>query len=144
MGADGFFHGLAQVLPEVETVSDLHGLRCALAGAFAITAGAVPADHGHFRVAAQPRGQIRGFAALEQLDRAVRGHVDQHRAVVTALAEREVINAQHGHRPGHRFGQRPDQPQQRVPAHGHACGGGQADPGAARQRQRDLRQQVTQ
>jgi hypothetical protein len=37
-GVDGLFHCLAEVLPQVETVGDLHGLRRALPGAFAIAA----------------------------------------------------------------------------------------------------------
>ena len=45
MRVDGLLDCLAQVLPEVETVRDLHRVRSALPGAFAIAAGAVPADH---------------------------------------------------------------------------------------------------
>jgi hypothetical protein len=93
-------------------------------------------------MAAQPRGQVRAVAAVEEPDRAVAGHVDQHGAVVTAFAEGKVAGTEHRHRPGRRLGQRLDQPQQRVPAHGHSCGSGQADSGAAGQRQRDLRQQA--
>ena len=126
----------------MEAVGDLYRLRRALAGAFAIATGAVPADHRHLAVAAQPPGQVRAVAAVEDLDRAVGGHIDQHGAVMAAFAEGEVVNAEHRHRPGRRVGQRLDQPQQRVPAHRHPRSGGQPHARAAGQRQPDLRQQA--
>jgi hypothetical protein len=99
VGVDRLFDRLAQVLPQVEAVGDLYGARRAVAGAFAITARAVPADHRHLGMRAQPRGQVRAVAAVEELDRAVAGHVDQHGAVVTAFAEGEVAGTGHRHRP---------------------------------------------
>lgn len=42
---DALLHGGGQVLPEVESVGDLHGLRRGGPGGFCIGAGPVPADH---------------------------------------------------------------------------------------------------
>jgi hypothetical protein len=141
-GIDRLLYRLAEVLPQVEAVGDLHRLRRARPGTFAITTGAVPADHGDLAVAAQPPGQVRAVPAVEDLDRAVGGHIDQHRAVMAAFAEREVVDAEHRHQPGRRVGQRLDQPQQRVPAHRHPRRGGQPHACAPGQRQPDLRQQA--
>ncbi len=45
MVGDQALHRLAQVLPQVEPVGDLHRARCPRAGAVGVGAGAVPADH---------------------------------------------------------------------------------------------------
>jgi hypothetical protein len=42
-------------------------------------------------VAAQPSGQVRAVPAVEDLDRAVGGHIDQHGAVMAPFPEREVV-----------------------------------------------------
>ena len=61
-----------------------------------------------------------------------------------ALALGDIIDAQHGDRPGLRIRQRPDQPDQGEPGHGRAQRGGQPGTRAAGQRQRDLLQQIPQ
>jgi hypothetical protein len=61
-----------------------------------------------------------------------------------ALALGDIIDAQHGNRPGGRVRQAPDQPDQGEPGHPGAQRGGQPGTRAAGQRQRDLLQQVPQ
>lgn len=75
---------------------------------------------------AQPGGQVLALTAVEEMKRTVGGHVDQDRAVMAALAEGEVVHAQHFNVAGLGLGQGPDQPQQRVPAHGAADRGRRA------------------
>ena len=127
----------------MEAVGDLHRLRRAHPGTFAIATGAVTADHRHLAVTAQPLGQVHAVPAVKDLDRAVRGHIDQHGAIAAPFPEGEVVHAEHRHRPGLRLGQRLDQPQQRVPAYRHPRRGGQAHSRAPGQRQPDLRQQAS-
>lgn len=110
-------HGLAEVLPQVEPVGDLLGLRCPKPCALAVSTGTVPTDDLDLGVTTQPRGQVLAVAAVEHIERTMGVHVDQHGAVVTAFAEGEVIHPEHLHRTGLRIGQCSDQPQQRVPPH---------------------------
>ena len=118
-------------------VSDLDCFRGALAGAVGVGAGPVAADDLGSGVLLQPvrrRCPPRGRAAGP---RAAGLGVDQDRPVVAAAAEREVIDAEHSHRPGLRVGQRHDQPQHARPARRQAQRGGQPRPGPAGQGQRD-------
>jgi hypothetical protein len=74
------------------------------------------------------------------MQRTVGGHVDQHGAVMAALAEGEVIDAEHLDLADVRLGQRPDQAQEGVLAHGDADRGRQAGSCPAGQSQPELRQ----
>ena len=135
---------LAEIGPQMIAISDLLGLRRSDACALRVTAGPVPADHLHLGVVAQPCGEVFALAAVVEMQWTVGGHVDQHRAVVTALAEGEVVDTEDLHLadlPG-RAG--PDQPQQRVLADGDADRGGQAGSCPAGQGQTDLRQHPAQ
>src|SRR5215475_1349474 len=91
---------LAEIGPQMIAISDLLGLRRSDACALCITAGPVPADHLHLGVVAEPCGEVFALAPLVEMQWTVGGHVDQHRAVVTALAEGEVVNAEDLHLAG--------------------------------------------
>jgi hypothetical protein len=56
VGGHGLVHRLGHVVPDMPAVGDLGGLGCALAGAFGVGAGPVPADDLRTRAVAQPRG----------------------------------------------------------------------------------------
>ena len=58
----------------------------------------------------EPVGEVAGFPAQEHVDRAVPGgHVDQHRAVLVAAAQCELVNAQDRHLADRWIGQGADQ-----------------------------------
>jgi len=49
-------------------------------------------------VGSQPVGEVAGFPTEEHIDRPVPGgKVDQHRAVVVAAAERELVDTEDRH-----------------------------------------------
>ncbi|HEY4992538.1 MAG TPA: hypothetical protein VII33_10695 [Nakamurella sp.] len=107
-------------------VGDLHRIRRAVPGAVSVAAGPVPADHLHAGMSAQPVGEVAGFPAEEDVDRSVPvGQVDQHRAVVVAAAQRELIDAEDRHLADRWIRQGADQPQQRRPARPHSQSDGQ-------------------
>lgn len=69
----------------------------------------VPAPPGHCRTRGQgpsfvSAGEAVTVTTVEDIDRAVRRHVDQDRAVVASTPEREVVNAQDRHRSCCRIG----------------------------------------
>jgi hypothetical protein len=72
---------LAEVLPQVEPVGDLHRARRAQPSALGVGAGAVPADHLHPGMGPQPVRQRLCLPACQQLHRLAALAVDQHRAV---------------------------------------------------------------
>lgn len=101
----------------MEAVSDLHRLGCSLSSAFGVAAGTVPADHLNLGMLSQPSREIDPFPAVEQIQRAMGLHIDEHGAVVASSAKGEVVDAQHLHPAYRRFGQGLDQTQQRVATH---------------------------
>jgi hypothetical protein len=103
---------LGEVVPQVPAVGDLDRNRCALAGAVGVGAGAVPADDLGAGMLAQPVGEGVGFPVGKQVHRAVAVDVDQDGAVAVAAAQREVVDAEHGHAAGIGVGQRAEQAQQ--------------------------------
>ncbi len=138
------FHVPAQVVPLVRSTDNRcqRSATCTASGAparaparaprFGIPAGPVSADHLHTlayppgrsrqilhtRVSAQPVGEDGGVPAQENIDRAVPvGQVDQHRAVLMAAAQRELVDAQNRHLADRWIRQAADQPEQRGPAH---------------------------
>lgn len=113
---------------------------CRWASGICVTAGAVPADHLHLGVVAEPAGQGLTLATVVKVQRPVGSHVDQQGAVMPALAESEVIDAQHLHFADGRLRHGSDHAQQRVPAHRDADGGRHAGSRPAREGQADLRQ----
>jgi hypothetical protein len=88
---------LAEIGPQMIAISDLLGLRRPDARTLRLTAGPVPADHLHLGVFAEPRGEVCALAPVVEMQWTMGGHVDQHRAVVTALAESEVVDAEDLH-----------------------------------------------
>jgi hypothetical protein len=125
-GVDALLDRLAKVGPHVVAISDLLGLRCSDARTFCVTAGPVPANDLHLGVASEPGGQVLALAAVVEMQRTVGGHVDQHGAVMAALAEGEVVDAEHLDLTDVRLGQGPDQAQEGVLADGDADRGRQA------------------
>ena len=119
-GEDGLLYRVAQVLPQVEAVGHLDGVRCSLAGALGVGACPVPADDLHAGVVFQPLGQGGGLAVLQHVDGPVGVHVDQDGRVGMAAPFREVIHAQHRDLAGPGIGQSADQPGQRGPGDGDA------------------------
>ena len=95
-GDDGFLYRVAQVLPQVEAVGHLDGVRSALPGALGVGAGPVPADDLHARVVFQPLGESLGLAVGQHVDGLVCVHVDQDGRVGLAAPLGEIIHAQHG------------------------------------------------
>lgn len=82
-----------QVAQQVPAVGDLDRLRGALTGAFGIGAAAVSADDADAGMPAKPGGDGVGVTIIEQVDRAVGGHVDDHGAVDVAAPHREVVHS---------------------------------------------------
>ena len=137
---DGPFRVLGQVVPQVPPAGHLDRGRRAGAGALGESSGPVPADHLGAGMPAQPGRQGIGLPVREQVNGPPGLHVDQDRAVGPAAAEREVIHAQHPHRPRLRDGQRHQQPQHEPPPGRHPQRGGQPRPGPPGQRRRDRAQ----
>jgi hypothetical protein len=140
VAGDHALHRLAQVLPQVKPVGDLHRVRCPKPGALGVGAGAVPADHLHARMRRQPVGQRLRLTARQQLHRLAGLAVDQHGPIDLPAAQREVVYSKHPR--GGRLGVRQGQQQ---PQHGRPAGLGLQLPGepgasAAGQRHRDLLQ----
>jgi hypothetical protein len=128
----------------VEPVGDLRRGGRGLPGGPGIGAAPVPADHLDAGMGAQPVREGLRLPVRQHVDEPVVVHVHQHGRIRMPLPLGDIIDAQHGDRPGLGIGQRPDQPDQREPGHRRARRGGQPGTRAAGQRQRDLLQQVPQ
>jgi hypothetical protein len=141
VAGDGPGGVLGEVVPQVPAVSDLDRVGGAVAGAFGVGAGPVPADHPRARVRGEPVFQRASLAAGQDVDGPAGAGVDQDGAVDVPFAQREVIDAQCLRR-GTEFGvwQVDDQPQQRAAVHRDTQRPGQPRPGPSRQLQRDLGQ----
>jgi DNA invertase Pin-like site-specific DNA recombinase len=92
--------GLGEVLQQVETVSDLDRLRRTKPATFGIPARTVTTNHLSAWVSAQPGGEGIGAAVGQQVNGPAGVHVDDDAAVGVALAEREIVDADHGDRAG--------------------------------------------
>jgi hypothetical protein len=88
-------HGLAEAMPQVPAVADLHRARQRLAGRLAIGTRAVPAHDLDSRVIPQPLLRDISSAAGDDVDAAAGPGVDEHRRVGPAAAQREVVDPQH-------------------------------------------------
>jgi hypothetical protein len=132
------------VLPQAEPVGDLHRGGRRLAGGPGVGAGPVPADDLDAGMGAQPVREGIRLPVRQHADEPAAVHVHQHGRIRMALALGDIIDAQHGDRPGLRVRQGPDQPDQGEPGHGRAQRRGQPGTRAAGQRQRDLLQQPPQ
>jgi len=128
----------------VEPVGDLHRGGRRLPGGPGVGTAPVPADHLDARMGAQPVREGTGLPVRQHVDEAVAVHVHQHGRIRMALALGDVIDAEHGDRPGLGIGQAPDQPDQGEPGDDGTERGGQPGTRAAGQRQRDLLQQIPQ
>ncbi|MDQ1013483.1 hypothetical protein QFZ43_000032 [Streptomyces afghaniensis] len=101
VGGDGLLHRGGQVLPEVEAVGDLDGLRCGCGGSIGVGAGAVAADDLDAGMGLQPRGQGGGVAFGQQVEDLVGLGVDHDGSVDVAATHGEIV---HTDRPGFRGG----------------------------------------
>ena len=128
----------------MEPVGDLHRGGCCLPGGPGVGAAPVPADHLDAGMGAQPVRESLRLPVRQHVDEPVAVHVHQHGRIRMPLALGDIIDAQHGDRPGLGIGQRPDQPDQGEPGHGRARRGGQPRARAAGQRQRNPFQQAPQ
>ena len=116
--ADRPLDRLAEVVPQVPAVGDLDRLRRAAGAAVGVDPGPVPADHLRSRPGRQPGGERVRRPLAQDVDGPAGLDVDQQRPVTAALAQRELIHAQHPRRRADgRVGHRPDQADQRHPAH---------------------------
>ena len=140
MAGDGLAGVLAQVVPQVPAVGHLDRARRGGADRGGVGAAPVPAGHLGSRMRAQPFLH-RGLLPVRQhIHRPAGVHVHQQRRVGLALAQREVVDAQHPHQPGGRLRQRHQDPHQRVPADLHRQHPGQPGPGPPGQRPGDRSQ----
>ena len=146
MAGHAALHRLAEVLPQVEPVGDLHRIRRAKANTLGVGAGAVPADHLDTPMGPQPVRQRLRLPTGQQLHRRAGLAIDQHGAIDLATAKREIVHPKHPRRDGRRLGirQGQQQPQQRRPAGGGVQPPGEPSSGATGQRDRDLLQQPAQ
>jgi hypothetical protein len=95
-------------------------------------------------MSAQPVREGIRLPVRQHVDEAVAVHVHQHGRIRMALALGDVIDAEHGDRPGLRVRQAPDQPDQGEPGNDGTERRGQPGTRAAGQCQRDLLQQAPQ
>jgi hypothetical protein len=86
--------GLGEVLPQVEPVGDLDGVRCPAAAPLN-GAGPVPADHLDAGMGGQPVRERLGVPAFQQVKRRAGLAVDDDRAVVLPAPDGEVIDPGH-------------------------------------------------
>jgi hypothetical protein len=141
VAGDGLAGVLGEVVPQVPAVGDLDRARCAVAGAFGISTGPVPADDPRARVRREPVRQRPGLTAGQDVDRPPGGSIHQDRGVDLPAAQREVIYAQHLRRRRDRgLGQVEDQSQQRAAVHRDPQCPGQPGSGPPGQFEDDLRQ----
>lgn len=98
--SDGLVDVVDEVLPQMEAVSDLGGLRCSRTGAVGVGAGTIPADHFHLGMFGQPGGQRARFPVGQQVDHRAGVHVHQHGAVGSPLAGGKVVHAERAHLTG--------------------------------------------
>jgi len=100
-------HDLVEVVEQVPAVGDLPRLRCAGTRALRVRSSSIAADDFDAGMLLQPRGQCRGRAVAQHIDRAARVHVHEHGAVGVAAAHRELVNADDPKHAGRRHGQSP-------------------------------------
>jgi hypothetical protein len=109
VGADSLLDRLAEVLPQMPRVSDLHCPRGTRAGALGIRSGPVPADDLYFRVVLEPDSQRFGVASRQDVDGAVALQIDQDGGVRVALPQCEIVDAENPDLPNGLLGEGSDQ-----------------------------------
>nr|WP_239130188.1 hypothetical protein [Sinosporangium siamense] len=137
---------MTEVPPDMPAVGYLDCVGGSAAGAVGVGVGTVAADDLDIGVCPQPGGQGVGGSVGQDVDRSSRGYVDQDGSVDPALAQSEVVDAQHrraGCGGGLGLGQGADQPDQRHPADRQGQARDQAGTGAAPEGQGDRAQCLT-
>src|ERR1700723_3875588 len=86
-------NGLAEVLQQMKTISDLPRLRRALTRGLPIEASTIAADHLHVRVSLEPTGRGRRRTIHQHVHHLTTLQVNDDRPVVGALPPRPVIDA---------------------------------------------------
>src|SRR5678815_604821 len=129
--------GVAEVLAEVEAISDLECSRRSLPQPGCIGAAPIPRCNLHPGVVLEPVGQGGGFSIGEQIDDPMPFKVEQNGAVGVPLAISPVIDSEH---PGGRSNWQwrgTEQAQQRRGARLHAQARYQTSTGGAPEREAD-------
>ena len=83
--------GAGQIVHEVPTVGDLHGLRSALCGGLGVRAAAVPGYDLYLWMAFQPGSYRLGLPAFQKVDHLMPLQVHDHGPVATAAPEGPVV-----------------------------------------------------
>ncbi len=106
VAGDRPFDRLAEVVPEVPAIGNLHCLGRARASALRVGASSVSADDLDARMLDQSITERLGLVVGQQVDGLAGVHVHEHRAVELPTTEREVIDAQDPRGGALRFGNR--------------------------------------
>ena len=91
----GLVYGVAKVAQHVPAISDLDGLRSAVAGTLGVGAGAIARDDLHSGVIPQPGREGLGLSIRQQVHHLVPLEVDQDRPVAMTAAPSPIVDAQH-------------------------------------------------
>ena len=115
MRGDFLPDGLAEAVPQVPAVADLHRVRQCLADGLAVGARPVPAHDLDSRVVPQPLLRDISGAALDDIDAPAGLGVDEDGRVDQAASQREVVNPEHAGYFEVRKADRQQDPQRGVP-----------------------------
>ena len=88
-------NGLAEVLQQMKTISDLPRMRRALTRSLRIEASTIAADHLHVRVILEPTGRGRRRTIRQHVHHLTTLKVNDDHAVVGTLPPRPVIDVSH-------------------------------------------------
>lgn len=128
---------LAQVVPQVPSVCDLHGLGCPGGGSLREERCAVTADDLNAGAFVQPGGQAGCFPVGQQVHRSPGFDVDQHGPIEAALARRVLVDADHSRHRRFGIGQGLDHSEHSAAADGHSEDTGHAGAGPTCEREAD-------
>ncbi|WUA05714.1 hypothetical protein OG225_26290 [Nocardia sp. NBC_01377] len=144
MAGHAAFDRLAEVVPDVPSVGDLHCVRRSGGDPLGVGAATVAAYDLDAWMGSQPGREGGGGPVVEDLDRAAGHHIDQDRSVVVPATQGEVIDTQHVRDRDHRIGKSADLAQQSHPTHRRGQLLGQPRSSATTQCQPDRAQRTLQ
>jgi hypothetical protein len=113
-------HRLTEVLDEVKTIGNLHGIRGTACRAININIATIPADHRDAGMPPKPCCDGVGRAIREKIDRAMLFEVTDDRAVARPFAPCPVVDAEDARVSRRRTRCRTDETKDRRTARGHA------------------------